>query len=314
MESSPNHSDPTLQAIRHVQPNATVNCGHGNRLPLSPEGERLTKSTVDMINDVFGDSRLPTPNFDRPSFSNEVPECLPVIPTTYSQVKSKATSHARQIFRDYYTLNMIFVRFGDVIRKRWIEKTPDQRTKVLLTAWPNMSRTHRPDFTALRSESLDQRKSGTKYKHAYMFPFINLEDLVKAKNLLLLFHSRGHNLPTVFARTDLKTQRLYLTSGAAQVLYLDGYIMLLSNQTTASTYGRLLSHKEDPNAAELLTLGIGQVPGLGLLVLELQEKLLRFLVQCAQLIVHDLLSTAPTNVPTPISLPSRRNFGSTCAH
>ena len=174
---------------------------------------------------------------------------------------------------------------------------------MLLTAWPNMSTTHRPDFVALRSESLVQRKSGTKYKHAYMFPFINLEDLVKAKNLLLLFHSRGHNLPSVFAWTDLKTQSLYFASGAARVLGLEGYTMLLTNQITASTYGRLLSHKDNPLAAEMLDLGTGQDPGLGLLVLELQEKLLQFLVQCAQLVVHDLLSTGLTTIiPAPLSL------------
>ena len=78
--------------------------------------------------------------------------------------------------------------------------------------------------------------------------------------------------------------------------------MLLTNQATASTYGRLLSHKDNPHAAEMLTLGTGQDPGLGLLVLKLQEKLLQFLVQCAQLIIHDLLSTAPTSTPAPLSL------------
>ena len=170
------------------------------------EGERVMDSMVNMMNEIFNNSPAPIPNSDRRTYSNKIPGRLPVIPTTYVQVKREATSHVHQIFRDYHALNGILVRFEDVIRKRWIKKTPDQRKKVLLTAWPNMSTTHRPDFVALRSESLDQRKSGTKYKHAYMFPFINLEDLVKAKTLLLLFHSRGHNLPSVFAWTDLKTQ------------------------------------------------------------------------------------------------------------
>ena len=306
MAPSRNHSDendPMLQAIKTVWPNATVKRGPAQRPPLTPEGERTMNSIVNMINDIFNDPPPPIPNSDRPTFSNEVPGRLPVIPAIYAQVKREASSHVHQIFRDYNALNGILVRFEDVIRKRWVKKTPDQRKKVLLTAWPIMSTTHRPDFVALRSESLVQRKSGTKYKDAYMFPFINLEDLVKAKNLLLLFHSRGHNLPSVFAWTDLKTQSLYLASGAARVLSLEGYTMLLTNQITASTYGRLLSHKDNPHAAEMLHLGTGQDPGLGLVVLELQEKLLQFLVQCAQLIVHDLLSTGLTNIPAPLSLP-----------
>ena len=292
-----------LEAIKNVWPNATITVGPAQRPPLTREGERLMNSMIETINGIFNDPPCPIPNPDRPTFSNEVPGRLPVTPTTYAHVKRDATSHVRQIFRNYHVLNGILVRFEDVIRKRWVKKTLDQRKKVLLTAWPNMSATHCPHFAALRRESLVERKSGTKYKYAYTFPFINLEDLIKAKNLLLFFHSRGHNLPSVFAWTDLKTQSIYLASGAAQVLSLEGHTMLLTNQTTESTYARLLSHKDNPHAEEMLHLGTGQDPGLGLLILELQEKLLQFLVQCAQLVVHDLLATGPTNISSSPPLP-----------
>ena len=56
----------------------------------------------------------------------------------------------------------------------------------------------------------------------------------------------------------------------------------------------------DYDAFELMWAGIGWHPGDGLLILEIQETIMGFLVQCAELILHDLL---PLKVPPkPVSL------------
>jgi hypothetical protein len=171
-----------------------------------------------------------------------------------------------------------------------MKRNQEQRKQVLLAAWPNMATVHRPDFHALRSESIQQRREGTRLRDAYMLPFINLEDLMKAKNLLLFLNSRGHNTPGVFASADLKTQKIALASRAVVPKYLDHYVMLLTGQTTPKTYGRLVPIDE--------ATPVHQLPGLGMLVLEVQEKLLRFLVKCAELIVGDLLEK---DLPSPPS-------------
>ena len=55
---------------------------------------------------------------------------------------------------------------------------------------------HRPDFHELRNDSKEPpRRNATRFRNEHLFPYINLEDLLKAHNLLLFFQSRGHNLP-----------------------------------------------------------------------------------------------------------------------
>jgi hypothetical protein len=103
-----------------------------------------------------------------------------------------------------------------------------------------MATMHRPGFHALRTEPAEQRHACTGFRDAYMFPFINLEDLLKAKNLLLLLNSLVHNKPDVFAYADLKTLQFALTSGAIQPKKLHDCVMLLTGQVTPETYGRLI--------------------------------------------------------------------------
>src|SRR5271155_4962236 len=41
----------------------------------------------------------------------------------------------------------------NTLRTRWIKKSREQRTKILLTAWPNMASSHRPDMHAVSRET-----------------------------------------------------------------------------------------------------------------------------------------------------------------
>ena len=54
----------------------------------------------------------------------------------------------------------------------------------------------------------------------------------------------------------------------------------------------------------LVLSGVGASPGEGLLVLEIQEKILKFLLDCATKILHDLPLTAPLSVSVSLSPPS----------
>ena len=148
---------------------------------------------------------------------------------------------------------------------------------------------------AISHESIEQRRAGTKFRNTFLFPYINLEDLLTAKNLLLFFQSRGHNLPDVFAHHDLMATFLGRRSTAIQPLYIDGYTMFFCGTLVPEAYGMLASWQEipfgftDDDAFELMWSGIGWQPGDGLVILEIQETVLQFLVKCAELILHDLL-------------------------
>jgi hypothetical protein len=79
--------------------------------------------------------------------------------------------------------------------------------------------------------------------------------------------------------------------------------MLLSGQTTTESYGKLLAWAEHEDAFDMMMNGIGLQPGGGLLVLEIQEKILSFLVQCAEIILHDVLTNNPSKPSTQTSVP-----------
>jgi hypothetical protein len=227
---------------------------------------------------------------------------IPSLPSR-AEVKREAAQRSLKIFEHWNRLHEILKRHEDVLRKRWMKKSKEQRKKILLSAWPGMSSIHRPDFHALKTESEQQRRNGTRFRDAYLFPYINLEDLLKAKNMLLLFHSRGHTKPHVFAFFDLETQQIGRTSTAINPSYLGNHTMLLTGETSPTTYGRLLSWDNDSNAWDLYMSQIGFQPGEGLMVMEIQERLLRFLVQCAETILSDILQQKQPDTSSPSPLP-----------
>ena len=178
-------------------------------------------------------------------------------------VKRGAAEHVRKIFEHWSLLKHILERYEPILRKRWGKKSGEQRKKMLLSAWPNMPTAHRPDFQALQRESTAQRRGGTKVRDEFLFPYLNLEDLLKTKPLLLLLNSRAYNAPCVSAPTELKTAHLSPVSQAVVPGYLSGYTMLLAGQTTKDTYGRLLSWDEDDSAFGLMHYEIQFQPGEG---------------------------------------------------
>jgi hypothetical protein len=226
---------------------------------------------------------------------------IPELPSL-SEVKVEAERRSRQIFKNWHTLHRILLQHEAVLQKRWLKKTKDQRKKILLSAWPRMPLTHRPEFYAIQRESEEQRRTRSRFRDAYLFPYINQEDLLKAKNLLLLFHSRGHNKPDVFAFFDLKSQKIRRTSGVIVPSYLSGYTMLLTGKTTPETYGSIISWEEEPDAFALMMTEIGVQPGDGLVVLEIQDRLLQFLVHCAELVLHDLLQNVNVSPSRQVSV------------
>ena len=230
----------------------------------------------------------------------------PIRTKTIEEVAAEADRRAHQIFSHWSMLHAILLEHESTLRTRWIKKSQEQRKKILLTAWPNMAASHRPDFQATGRESVEQRRAGTKFRNDFLFPYINLEDLLKAKNLLLFFQSRGHTKPDVFAHHDLMATLLGRRSTAIQPLYIDGYTMFFCGMLVPEGYGFCSSWDEVPfgftdyDGFDLMWSGIGWQPGDGLVIMEIQETILGFLVQCAELILHDLL---PLKVPpTPVSL------------
>lgn len=89
-------------------------------------------------------------------------------------------------------------------------------------------------------------------------------------------------------------------SGAIQPAFLNEYTMLLHGQTTPETYGKLLSWDEHELAFEWMLSGLQFHPGMGLLVLQIQQGVLEFLVLCCRKILHDLPFDSLTDSSIPV--------------
>ncbi|KAK4949860.1 hypothetical protein LTR10_011702 [Elasticomyces elasticus] len=215
---------------------------------------------------------------------------------TVAQAQVQVKNHVRSIFDSWRKLNRIISTREAVIQKRWIKKTREQRKKILLTGCPGMPSMHRPDFHEMlrRCASRDKSTKSWDGESVLRHPAINMEDLLQAKSLPLLLNSRCRHLPHVFAYTDLYSCRLDLVTNAIRLPFLPrGFTMLLAGQETEENYGMI-----QPNDSSLDSLNF--CGGRGLLVLQTQEKLLKFLLECCYQILHDIQHDALLNPSVPI--------------
>ncbi|EMD58813.1 hypothetical protein COCSADRAFT_41383 [Bipolaris sorokiniana ND90Pr] len=233
---------------------------------------------------------------DIPNFFKHLPGNIPK-PSAFltpKDVEKEARARAAKLFQHRDLLEKIVERHEETIRTRWGKKTRSQKRKVLLEAWPGMSSEHRPDVAAWKKHSTSDTKE------AYMWPYINLEDLTKTKTLLIMLHYRGRNQPHEFVRSDLEQAALGEASGATMRGFLDEYTMLFADRKTPKSYVKLISWDDDDDAFESMTNGIGMHPGHGLQALEIQERIWSFLVKCCQILLQDIQSMTKSPVlPNP---------------
>ena len=84
---------------------------------------------------------------------------------------------------------------------------------------------------------------------------------------------------------------------------------MLLNGDSPESYGRLIAWNDDDDAMAMCFDHRGHPPGQGLLILEIQEKILDFLLQCCSKILHDVPSDALTDdsIPAQPEPPSLKN-------
>ncbi|KAI0141523.1 hypothetical protein BJ166DRAFT_604128 [Pestalotiopsis sp. NC0098] len=162
--------------------------------------------------------------------------------STLLETRAEAAARSETIFRKHVLLRRVLERHEATIGKRWQKKSRLQRLGILLAAWPDMPRTHRPDFAAFRSDH---------------------ENIARAA-------PRG-------LREDSRWD-------------------------------------EQQDALKWLAERRQFLPGEGLLVLEIQQRLLTFLVDVSQTILHDIPSEKLTSdefsiLPEPLSRTSEDATG-----
>lgn len=163
-----------------------------------------------------------------------------------------------------------------------------------------MALCHRPEFEALELENEAKRFEGTDFRDAYLWPYINEEDLCRSRSLLLLMSTRGRCHPSELAISEHKAhhwgRNAYIFGFATSNGFGD-HRMDLTSRGGDNSYGRLWNRNNDPAHFSTLDHWSHQYSFPGFLILEAQERVLSFLVKCAKLILHDLTGAAVLQAP-----------------
>ncbi|KAH7308418.1 hypothetical protein B0I35DRAFT_441908 [Stachybotrys elegans] len=206
------------------------------------------------------------------------------------QLRAKAEGLSQNILANYDILQAILARHETVIQKRWGKKKKQQKLTILEESWPGMAKMHRPDFALWRRKSTGPQSSEearSREKH-FMCPYINQEDLLKPRTLLLLLNARGHHHPASFAGADCDAMHFGRVSQSLMPIFLNTYTMILNGPHDTYKYGEVVSWDEDEDAFTWYINGMQFMPGEGLLVLEAQDLVMDFLVTFCNKILHDI--------------------------
>jgi hypothetical protein len=202
-------------------------------------------------------------------------------------VKSTAAIRVKSIFENFKSLRDVLDRHEVTIHRRWLKKSLKSRRKILLEAWDTeMAVSHRPDFEALEREDEVKRWKATGYHDAFLLPYINEEDLLKPRSLLLLMSTRSRCHPSELAASEHESHRLGLGT-----LDPGRYLVDLMSKGDEDSYGRVYGVEmlqTHSGKIEILAARKYAQPYNALLALEAQERVLSFLVTCVKLLLHDL--------------------------
>ena len=119
-------------------------------------------------------------------------------------------------------------------------------------------------------------------KLALQFPEINLPDLTGKSNLINFLTVRSAHLPAKFAFSDLGQMSVGIDSDLIDYVHIDEFMMIFDDHEAATAYGRTLRGAEHDGSMRK-----GFKAGEGLAVMERQNGILGFLVDCCRKILHD---------------------------
>lgn len=225
-----------------------------------------------------------------------IPEKMKFLSATTAQRIARA--HVHEIFTFPNELHLILERHEAVIGTRWIKRNKEQRKSILLTAWPNMTSRHQPDFRQLFDPATKREPDD---EEIYKWPHINLEDLVEAKLFLLLLNARGRLSPHVFAHAEMLSFNLGRQYDKITQNVVLGHTMFLADGMDEQTFGPLVPWQRAEDLQDFLTDNqLLFEPTAGLLVLEVQSCLLKFLLACCHQLLRDIARPLLTGSHLPV--------------
>ncbi|KAF2688023.1 hypothetical protein K458DRAFT_415097 [Lentithecium fluviatile CBS 122367] len=171
----------------------------------------------------------------------------------------------------------------NTICKRWMKKTRSQRKAILLIAWPGMNTRHRHDIESFFQPSIfTEQEAEDAWKH----PYINIDNLLRPKALLVFLNSRGRNAPFEFAYSDLDLSPMFKWRKEHTPKAQRGSLWP-SLVSSPLEYGRVVEWNDESAAAESIKQGHTVHAEHGVQILQPQNNIQEFRVGCVREVLHD---------------------------
>ena len=116
-----------------------------------------------------------------------------------------------------------------------------QRQEILAAAWPNIPKFHRPDINMYAMGTLENFRNADDIRDAYLWPYINLEDLLGPKSLPLLLNTRARHTPDTFANADFTNAHIGRRICIRRAENISGYTVVFKGRYTPDNYGEIVS-------------------------------------------------------------------------
>jgi hypothetical protein len=206
-----------------------------------------------------------------------------------------------EMFLSWKTLNTLVLAHEAVIRKRWLKKSRAHKQELLLKAWPNMSARHRPDLERHFSGRglMLAKAQGFANFDEYMWPYINLEDLLRPTALLMFMNSRGRHCPDEFAYSDLELAPMFKLREEFLAVRRGNFTMAFIGRKTFDGYGEIMEWEDASAALDSIKAGRTVHIDHGMQILHIQARIWTFLSQCVGLILIDKIALPMDLTPQP---------------
>ncbi|KAJ5873682.1 uncharacterized protein N7473_013241 [Penicillium subrubescens] len=214
---------------------------------------------------------------------------------TSDEIGEKILQSSESITKSYARLQLLMENYS-TIEFRWKKYNTKKRQNRLEEAWQKMPILQRPDLWEYNRTGYDGSSDNPA---VFMWPDISLRALKDENTLLDFLSARCHDPPYNFLFADREAVEFgVMTSNIQQENHLaETYDVVFWNDA-GNRYGELL--KRDVDCAK--TRQIRMNAGDGLLVLERQQRLYRFLADVATSLCKDMPEES-----VPKSSPEQRN-------
>lgn len=218
-------------------------------------------------------------------------------------MEQEATKLANLAVLKYQVLHNITTQHLVAVQRRWLKKSKKQRQDLLLQAWGRMPEAPCEDLRLFR-EGITSNLSSFQ-RSVYLLPQINLEQLRQDTALPAWLFSRGQNPPHIFLRFDASRTKMmengtemmkFPPMDSIEAFLAGGRLMEMNIDARPELYGKIFVYNTQQKYQAATARDDTMAVGVGLLALEMQVKMIEFLVKMSQLMLQDMNKLTGANI------------------